>query len=132
MGACAVTGSAGGIGGAACLAFRAAGHRTDGLDFADKRAVIGPIRAASGESAPRGIRRIAASPGWVETDFTDRARATLPDGRAIRACADAARTLNRLALPDEVAEAIAFFLSDAASFITGEELFVYGGLMRRK
>lgn len=232
MGTHVVTGSAGGIGGAACRALRAAGHRTVGLDLApspeadlsvildlmdeaalsramaaagpldglaciaginamgrvteqpwedftrvvrvnaggavlamkhasphlkdggaivlmgsvsahiatdgsaayhtSKGAVIGLMRAASGEFAPRGIRVNAVSPGWVDTGFTDRALAQLPDGEAIRQRARAAHILNRMARPEEVAEAICFLLSDAASFITGEELFVDGGFMRRK
>lgn len=38
----------------------------------------------------------------------------------------------RIARPAEVAEAIMFLLSDDASFITGEELFVDGGFMRKR
>lgn len=97
-----------------------------------KGAVIGLMRAASGEFAARGIRVNAVSPGWVDTDFTNRALAQLTDGEAIRQRANGAHILNRMACPGEVAEAIVFLLSDAASFITGEELFVDGGFMRRK
>ncbi len=54
-----------------------------------KGAVIGLMRAASGEFAPRGIRVNAVSPGWVDTGFTNRALAQLPDGEAIRERANA-------------------------------------------
>jgi NAD(P)-dependent dehydrogenase (short-subunit alcohol dehydrogenase family) len=97
-----------------------------------KGAVVGLMRAASGEFAPRGIRVNAVSPGWVDTDFTSRGLASMPNGEAIRESANAAHILKRMARPEEVAEAIGFLLSDSASFITGEELFVDGGFMRRK
>lgn len=97
-----------------------------------KGAVLGLMRAASGEFAARGVRVNAVSPGWVDTGFTDRALAEVPDAAAVRAQAGAAHILGRIARPEEVAEAILFLLSDAASFITGEELFVDGGFMRKR
>jgi NAD(P)-dependent dehydrogenase (short-subunit alcohol dehydrogenase family) len=97
-----------------------------------KGAVLGLMRAASGEFAPRGIRVNAVSPGWVDTSFTDRALLALPDGPAIRAKAGEAHLLGRIAQPEEVAEAILFLLSPDASFITGTELVVDGGFMRKK
>jgi meso-butanediol dehydrogenase/(S,S)-butanediol dehydrogenase/diacetyl reductase len=97
-----------------------------------KGAVLGLMRAASGEFAARGVRVNAVSPGWVDTGFTDRALAEVPDPAAVRAQAGAAHILGRIARPEEVAEAILFLLSDAASFITGEELFVDGGFMRKR
>lgn len=97
-----------------------------------KGAVLGLMRATSGEFAARGVRVNAVSPGWVDTGFTDRALAEVPDAAAVRAQAGEAHILGRIARPEEVAEAILFLLSDAASFITGEELFVDGGFMRKR
>ena len=97
-----------------------------------KGAVLGLMRAASGAFAPRGIRVNAVSPGWVDTPFTDRGLAALPDGPAIRAQAAAAYLLGRMADPAEIAQAVLFLLSDDASFITGTELVVDGGFLRKK
>ena len=95
-----------------------------------KGAVLGLMRASCGEFAPRGVRVNAVSPGWVDTPFTDRGLAGKPEN--LRQTAAAAHMSGRIARPAEVAEAIMFLLSDDASFITGEELFVDGGFMRKR
>ena len=97
-----------------------------------KGAVLGLMRATSGEFAPRGIRVNAVSPGWVDTAFTDRGLAQLPNGEEIREKAGAAHIVGRIARPDEVAQAMLFMLSDSARFITGTELVVDGGFLRKR
>lgn len=97
-----------------------------------KGAVLGLARAACGEFAPLGVRVNAVSPGWVDTPFTERGLALAADPVALRARAEGAHLLGRIARPEEVAEAMLFLLSDDSSFVTGEELVVDGGFLRRK
>jgi NAD(P)-dependent dehydrogenase (short-subunit alcohol dehydrogenase family) len=122
-------------GGAVVLTASVSAHiATDGYVayHTSKGAVLGLMRAACGEFAPLGVRVNAVSPGWVDTPFTDRALEQLPDGAAVRTAAGEKHLLGRMARPEEIAEAMMFLLSDAASFVTGTELVVDGGFMRRK
>lgn len=122
-------------GGAIVLTGSVSAHiATDGYVayHTSKGAVLGLMRAACGEFAPLGVRVNAVSPGWVDTPFTDRALAELPDGQQVRAAAGDKHLLGRMARPEEIAEAMFFLLSDAASFVTGTELVVDGGFLRKK
>ncbi|MCU0512938.1 MAG: SDR family oxidoreductase [Anaerolineae bacterium] len=97
-----------------------------------KGAVLSFSRSIAGELAPYGIRVNAICPGWVNTPFTDQYINAAPDPKALRDFASGQHLLNRMAEPAEVAQGIAWLLSDAASFVTGTELFVDGGFMIRR
>jgi 3alpha(or 20beta)-hydroxysteroid dehydrogenase len=84
---------------------------------ATKAAVINLTKGAALEWGPRGVRVNAVLPGGVDTRLMRESRKeffrTLP--------------LGRLAQPIEIARAVAFFVSDASSYCTGETLLVDGG-----
>ncbi|MCA3440377.1 MAG: SDR family NAD(P)-dependent oxidoreductase [Cereibacter sp.] len=96
---------------------------------ATKAAVESFTWALSGEVGPE-IRVNAVAPGWVAAGFTRAALKTAADPAALQARAKAAHLLGRMAEPSEVAAAIVWLASPKASFVTGETLFVDGGLMR--
>ena len=90
---------------------------------ASKHAVEGLTKSVALEAGAFGVRVNAVAPGPIDTDMLDRFTGGT-DGKAYLA------TLNpqkRIGQPDEVARAILFIASDAASFITGHIMSVDGG-----
>ena len=88
---------------------------------AAKAGVAGLARTLAAEWGPFGVRVNAVMPGAIATP---KVRA-LPE--PMRAAFAAATALGRIGQPAEAAEAIAFLLSDAASYIHGQVLRVDGG-----
>ncbi|MBU9764545.1 glucose 1-dehydrogenase [Mycobacterium sp. TNTM28] len=83
-----------------------------------KWALRGFTQVAAAELGRDGIRVNAVFPGPVQTPMLDETTQVRLAERA---------TLGRLGQPTEIADAVAFLLSDQASFITGAELLVDGG-----
>lgn len=91
---------------------------------ASKAALIHFTAVAAMEGAPLGIRVNAIIPGQVQTAGTEEFTARAPD---VAARTTDAIPMGRGGQPGELAQAIAFMLSDASSYITGTALPVDGG-----
>jgi NAD(P)-dependent dehydrogenase (short-subunit alcohol dehydrogenase family) len=90
-----------------------------------KGALVNMTRALAVEWAPHGIRVNAVAPTYVRTRFI----APLLADPELMARIEAMTPLRRLAEPEEVAAAILFLASPAASMITGHTLPVDGGFL---
>lgn len=92
---------------------------------AAKAGLIGLTRSWALELAPYGITVNAVGPGPIETELFKSAN---PAGSDRTRALVGAVPLQRLGTPEDIAHAVDFFLSDEASFVTGQTLFVCGGL----
>src|SRR5215467_6354084 len=89
---------------------------------ASKHGVVGLTKTAALEYARQGIRVNCVCPGAIQTPMTERAWSD----PAWRARVVASEPVGRVGIPEEVAEAVVWLCSDAASFVTGHAMSVDG------
>ena len=93
---------------------------------ASKHGVVGLTRTAALEYARAGIRVNAVCPGVIRTPMVER---LLRDRPRAEARLRELGPVGRLGTPEEVAEAVVWLCSDAASFVTGHAMVVDGGMV---
>ena len=90
---------------------------------ASKGGLIAMTKSFALEGASRGIRFNAVTPGFIATDMTDKLSDEIKQSYIDKI------PLKKFGEPKDVAEAVAFLLSDSALYITGETLRVNGGML---
>jgi 3-oxoacyl-[acyl-carrier protein] reductase len=90
---------------------------------ASKAGVIGFTKSLAREVASRGITVNAVAPGYIATAMTK----NLPD--AVKKKFEDIIPMKKFGLPEDVANAVRFLLSDKAAYITGQVLGINGGML---
>jgi NAD(P)-dependent dehydrogenase (short-subunit alcohol dehydrogenase family) len=97
---------------------------------ASKHGVVGLTKTAALEYAKAGIRVNAVCPGPTQTPLVDRILRQQPQiANQIVEAIKAREPLGRMGRPEEIAEAVVWLCSEAASFVTGVALAVDGGFV---
>jgi NAD(P)-dependent dehydrogenase (short-subunit alcohol dehydrogenase family) len=91
---------------------------------AAKHGVIGLTRSAALDYAAQNIRVNAVAPGYIATPMMDRFTGGAAEGRA-RVTSE--EPIGRMGQPEEIADAVIWLCSDAASFVVGHAMVVDGG-----
>jgi NAD(P)-dependent dehydrogenase (short-subunit alcohol dehydrogenase family) len=100
-----------------------------GIYHAAKHGVLGFTKSAALEYAARGIRINTICPGLIQTPMSDQMVAA-GQGEALKAL-EKSIPMARVGRPQEIAAAVLWLCSDAASYVTGQSLSVDGGFTMR-
>jgi NAD(P)-dependent dehydrogenase (short-subunit alcohol dehydrogenase family) len=101
-----------------------------GTYHAAKHGVIGFTKSAALEYATRGIRVNAVCPGMIQTPMSDKMIAE-GQGEELAAMLKTYVPMGRMGRPEEIADAVLWLCSSAASYITGQSISVDGGFVMR-
>jgi NAD(P)-dependent dehydrogenase (short-subunit alcohol dehydrogenase family) len=100
-----------------------------GIYHAAKHGVLGFTKSAALEYAARGIRINAICPGLIWTPMAEQMVAE-GQGDALKAM-EKSIPMGRVGRPEEIADAVVWLCSDAASYVTGQSISVDGGFVMR-
>jgi NAD(P)-dependent dehydrogenase (short-subunit alcohol dehydrogenase family) len=107
------------------------GMATAGPYTATKHGVIGLTRVAALENAEKGIRVNAVCPGFIETPMVMERGVHAGENQEVYDDLVGLHPVGRLGKSEEIADAVVWLCSDAASFMAGHPLIVDGGYVAR-
>jgi NAD(P)-dependent dehydrogenase (short-subunit alcohol dehydrogenase family) len=100
------------------------GFKAEAAYVAAKHGVVGLTKAAALDYAQSNIRINAVAPGIIDTSMIQRFSGGTPEGRQAMISQE---PVGRMGKPEEIASAVLWLCSDAASFVTGHTMVVDGG-----
>src|SRR6266571_2290235 len=101
-----------------------------GIYHAAKHGVIGFTKSAALEYATRGIRVNDVCPGMIQTPMSDKMIAE-GQGEELNKMLNTFVPMGRMGRPEEIADAVLWLCSSAASYVTGQSISIDGGYVMR-
>ncbi len=96
-----------------------------------KAGLVGMTRSLALDWARQNIRVLAVSPGWVGTELVEKHFERELDPQLARQRVNQTIPIGRIGTPRDIANLVAFLASDEASYMTGTEIMIEGGITAR-